>query len=392
MSVPFSPQADPRRAMLLDFFHAALAAVDGRRRVRAALAADLRPEGVSVFAVGKAAASMMLGAADALGPRLHRGLVVAPEGAIPAELAARTDLRCLEAGHPRPDDRSLEAGRALADFAATTPAEDRVLLLVSGGASSLLEIPAPGVGLADLRALFDESLAKGFDIEDLNAKRIALSQVKGGRLPGMFRAATVEALMISDVPRDDPKVLGSGLLAAPGFRPRLVGSLDDALDAVLRAAQARGLRVCRAPGRLHGDAEIAAQRICHELAVSKFQLLAYGGETVVKLPSQPGRGGRCQHLAVAAARCLAGHPEYLLLAAGTDGQDGASGDAGAIVDGETAERAAEIGIDPVVSIAAGDSGGLLEATGDLVYTGNTGTNVGDIVLALRLQPAESPPM
>jgi hydroxypyruvate reductase len=385
-------QADPRRAMLLDFFHAALAAVDGRRRVRAALAADLRPGRVSAFAVGKAAASMMLGAADALGPRLHRGLVVAAAGAIPQELEARPGVLCLEAGHPRPDERSLEAGRSLAEFAAATPADDRVLLLVSGGASSLLEIPAPGVGLAELRAVFDQSLAEGLDIEDLNARRIALSRIKGGRLPGLFRAVSVEALMISDVPRDDPAVLGSGLLAAPGFQPRLVGSLDDALDAVLRAAQARGLAACRVPGRLHGDAEVAAQRICHELAVSRFQLLVHGGETVVKLPPRPGRGGRCQHLAVAAARCLAGHPEYLLLAAGTDGQDGMSGDAGAIVDGETVGRAAESGLDPAASIAAGDSGRLLEATGDLVHTGNTGTNVGDIVLALRSQPVDSMPM
>ncbi len=378
--------------MLLDFFRTALAAVDGRRRVRAALAADSRSGSVSAFAVGKAAASMMLGAIDALGARLHRGLVVAPAGAIPEELAAHPGLRCLEAGHPRPDERSLEAGRALEELAAATPADDRVVLLVSGGASALLEIPAPGVGLAELRALFDRSLAESLDIESLNARRIALSRVKGGRLPGMFGAAAVEAFMISDVPRDDPTVLGSGLLAAPGLRPRLVGSLDDALEAVLRAAQARGLTAHRATERLRGDAEIAARRVCHELALSAADLLVYGGETVVKLPSHPGRGGRCQHLAVAAARCIAGHPEYLLLAAGTDGQDGASEDAGAIVDGETVERAADSGIDPAAALAAGDSGRMLEATGDLIHTGNTGTNVGDIVLALQSQPAESPPM
>jgi hydroxypyruvate reductase len=384
--------ADPRRSLLLDLFHAALAAVDGRRRVRAALAADCGPGAVSAFAVGKAAVGMMLGAADALGPRLERGLVVAPDGADPAELAGRPGMRCLEAGHPWPDERSLEAGRALAGFAAATPAGSRVLLLVSGGASALLEIPAPGVGLAELRALFDRSLAESLDIESLNARRSALSLIKGGRLPGLFRGATVEALMISDVPRDDPAVLGSGLLAAPGLKPRLVGSLDDALDAVLRAAEGHGLLAHRAPGRLEGDAEIAAGRICHELALGEFELLAFGGETVVRLPAEAGRGGRCQHLALAAARCIAGHPEYLLLAAGTDGLDGASGDAGAIVDGETVSRAADCGLDPTTVLLAADSGRLLEATGDLVYTGATGTNVGDIVLALRLQPARSPPM
>lgn len=384
--------ADPRRGLLLDLFHAALAAVDGRRRVRAALAADRGPGAVCAFAVGKAAAAMMLGAADALGSRLERGLVVAPENTTPAELAGLPGMRCLEAGHPWPDERSLEAGRALCDFAAATPAGSRVLLLVSGGASALLEVPAPGVSLVDLRALFDRSLAESLDIESLNARRSALSLVKGGRLPGLFRGATIEALMISDVPRDDPSVLGSGLLAAPGLNPRLVGSLDDALDAVVRAAEARGLLAHRASGRLAGDAAIAAGRICHEMALAEFQLLAFGGETVVRLPAKAGRGGRCQHLALAAARCIAGHPDYLLLAAGTDGLDGTSGDAGAIVDGETVTRAAECGLDPAAALLAADSGRLLEATGDLVYTGATGTNVGDIVLALRLQPARSPPM
>jgi len=140
--------------------------------------------------------------------------------------------------------------------------------------------------------------------------------------------------------------------------------------------------------RLAGDAESAARRICHELAVGEADLHVHGGETVVRLPARPGRGGRCQHFAVAAARHLAGHPDLLLLAAGTDGIDGDSEDAGAIVDGETAERALDCGLDPAVALAAADSGTLLEMTGDLVHTGPTGTNVGDIVLALRQAPAD----
>ncbi len=203
----------------------------------------------------------------------------------------------------------------------------------------------------------------------------------------MFQAAVIDAFFISDVPRDDPAVLGSGLLAAPSLQPRLVGSLDDALDAAARAAGARGLEALRIPARLEGDAEAAARRICHELAVGNSELRVYGGETTVRLPASPGRGGRCQHLALAAARCIAGHPEFLLLAAGSDGRDGEGGDAGALVDGETVDRAVGNDLDPAAALAAGDSGSLLEATGDLIYTGETGTNVGDIVLALRLDPA-----
>jgi glycerate 2-kinase len=383
---------DPRRELLLDMFRTGLAAVDGRRRVRAALAGRSRKGPVSACAVGKAAASMMQGAVDALGDSLVRGLVVAPDGAIPPALSAQPGMQALEAGHPRPDRRSLAAGEALLAFASATPAGTRVLLLVSGGASALLEVPAPGVGLAELAALYERSLAEGLDIEHLNRERVALSRVKGGRLAGLFPGAALEALMMSDVPRDDPAVLASGLLDAPGLAPQLVGSIGEALEAVARSAASRGLRTVLGTQRLAGNAEAAARRICHELAVGDADLHVHGGETVLRLPAQPGRGGRCQHLAVAAARAIAGHADLLVLAAGTDGRDGASEDAGAIVDGGTVERAADAGLDAAAALASADTGRLLEATGDLLYTGPTGTNVGDIVLALRRRPAQSPRM
>ena len=390
--VPFDDaHADPRRALLVELFRAALAAVDGRRRVRAALAGGRSGGRASVFAAGKAAAAMTLGAADALGDRIARALVVGPEGSIPAELRALRGVDCREAGHPRPDERSLEAGRALVGFAEAARSDGRVLLLVSGGASALVELPAPGVGLAGLAGLYDRSLAERMDIESLNRERAALSRIKGGRLRELFEGCELEALLLSDVPRDDPAVLGSGIADGPGIARRLVGSLDDALDAVLRAAASQGLVAARGQGRLSGDARAAARRICHELAIGRADLLAFGGETTVELPPRPGRGGRCQHLAAAASQAIAGHPDYLVLAAGTDGRDGASEDAGAIVDGGTAGRAADAGIDPEAALAAGDSGALLEATGDLLHTGPTGTNVGDIVLALRRPPEEMSP-
>lgn len=382
---------DPRRALLLDLFRTALAAVDGRRRVRAALAGGGAGGPVRVVAVGKAAPAMMLGALDALGDRIACGLVVAPDGTIPGELGAHRVIECLEAGHPRPDARSLAAGSALLAFAAATEPGSRVLLLVSGGASALLEVPVPGVSLADLVALYERSLAERLDIEALNRERIALSRIKGGRLGVLFPGAALEALLISDVPRDDPAVLASGLADGAGIRRRLVGSLADALEAVVRAASARGLSPQPAAGRLDGDAAVAARRVCHELALGGPDLLVYGGETTVALPARPGRGGRCQHLAAAAALAIEGHPEYLVLAAGTDGRDGASEDAGAIVDSGTAGRAADAGFDPAAALAAGDSGTLLEATGDLLFTGPTGTNVGDIVLGLRRPPADERP-
>lgn len=386
------PGADPRRARLLEIYLAALAAVDGRRRVRAVLASDPANRPVHLLAVGKAAASMTLGAIDALGPQFVRALVIVPDGGIPAELAARPGIDCREAGHPLPDARSIAAGEAALEFAASTPAGSRVLLCVSGGASALIEMPAPGVTLDALVALYDLSTRAGEDIGTLNARRRELSQIKGGQLPGRFAGSSVECLMMSDVAGDDPAVVGSGIGCAAGVPVTLVGNLDDALEAALRAARMAGLTAVRGDGRLAGEASAAARRLSHELAVGSAELQVWGGETVVTLPARAGRGGRCQQLALAAALQIAGHADYLLLAAGSDGRDGTGEDAGALVDGDTIERALAAGFDPEASLAGADSGSLLEETGDLIHTGATGTNVGDIVLALRLPPPAGRPM
>ena len=410
-------QEDPRRALLLDLYRIALSAVDGRRRMRAALAADEPAGPFSVLAIGKAAPAMVLGALDALGSRLVRGLVIAPEESFTEELLACPRIRCVAGGHPLPDARSLAAGEAVLAFARATTAGSRVLVLVSGGASALVEVPAPGVALDDLRRLNSWAQAAAIDVVTLNAMRSSLSLIKGGRLPAHFAGAEMLGFLISDVPDDDPAVIGSGLLGIPrgppaisdwpgwltklatraapappassGCRVAVIARLADALDAAEREAGLRGLTVRRSTTRLSGDAETAARRICHELAVGDAELHLWGGETVVPLPAKPGRGGRCQHLALAVARHIAGHPEFIVLAAGTDGQDGNSGDAGAIVDGGTLDRALEAGFDPVRCLESADSGNLLEAAGELIHTGPTGTNVADLVLAARIEPQKA---
>ena len=377
-------EVDQRRDLLLHLYRAALSAVDGRLRVRAALATDRDERPLRVLAVGKAASAMALGALDALGARIQSGLVIAPRDGIDHELSALPQFRCVAGDHPIPAEHSLAAGTAALAFAAATPAGSRVLLLVSGGASSLLEVLAPGVTLEKLQRLNEWAQAEAVDILALNARRASLSLVKAGRLPGLFKACAVEGMMISDVPGDDPAAVGSGLLAGVD-KVVLVGCIDDALEAALRAARERGLDAERAAKRLAGEAAAAARNVCHEFAVTDRGLGLWGGETVVKLPARPGRGGRCQHFALSAAQQIAGHPELMILAAGTDGRDGASDDAGAIVDGETIVRARAAGLDASACLEAADSGSLLEATGDLVYTGPTGTNVGDLVMALRLR-------
>jgi len=367
-------------------------------------------DNVWVLAVGKAAGAMTLGALDALGPAVTRALVVSREGHFDAALRDRAKVRCMTGGHPLPDQGSLDAGAAALAMGREAPAGQRLLLLVSGGASSLLEVLPPGVPLQALRDLGDWASAQGMEIGSLNALRGSLSCVKGGRLAAAFAHCRAEGFFISDVPGDDPAVVGSGLLApaatlsvpaalpdwlspllarappAPakvvGVPIRCVGSLAQALEAVREAATAAGAPVTIHAARVEGDAEAAAQAVCRATRQASGGVQVLGGETTVRLPPQPGRGGRNQHLALCAAQCIEGDGRTVLLACGTDGSDGNTEDAGAIVDGNTLQRGRDNGCDPIGCLAAADSGRFLEASGDLVYTGPTGTNVGDLLIAL----------
>jgi hydroxypyruvate reductase len=405
---------DPRRRLLLELYAAACQAVDGRRRVRAALASE--DGDWWILAIGKAASRMTLGAFDALGPRAVRALVISRADHYDEELLADPRVERVPGAHPVPDETSLRAGEAALRFAAEAPAGQRVLVLVSGGASSLAEALVPGVTLQQLRDLNAWALASGIDIETHNALRRRISRLKGGGLAAALGPTQARALLISDVPGDDPAVVGSGLVqasagasppvpeAAPawihellaGLPPpaagaslpcALVGTLDDALTAAERAAQVQGFTARRLPGRAAGDVIACASRFAHEFAFTTEDVVLWGGETTVTLPPDPGRGGRSQQFALAAARLLAGHRNLVLLAAGTDGTDGNTDDAGAIVDGGTLLRAKEGGRKSADdALARADAGPFLEAAGDLLYTGPTGTNVGDVLIALRRAP------
>ena len=377
---------DARRELLIELFRAGLARVDGRRCTREALrGAEAGP--VWAVAIGKAAAAMALGARDALGASLERLLVVSPRGHGAEALAATPGAEVLDSAHPVPDERSLRAGARLLDWLDALPASVQPLFLISGGASSLAEVPMPGVTLEQLARLSQLGLAAGRDIVTLNTERARYSQIKGGRLAARLGGRGGRALLISDVPGDDPAVIGSGILApAPdgdAIRREVIASVDMAMDAVAEAARARGLTVRRATGRFSGDAARLATQFTHELALGEAQVRIWGGESTVQLPAAPGRGGRNQHLALAAARMIAGYPELALLAAGTDGIDGPTDDAGAVVDGETCGRIAVLGLDPDDSLRHADSGTALAAAGALLRTGPTGTNVADLVIGVK---------
>jgi glycerate 2-kinase len=340
-------------------------------------------------AIGKAASSMALGAYDALGAAIERALVITKDGHVLPQLAAMPCVEIHESSHPMPDERSLAAGERLLRWVDELPQSVEPLFLLSGGSSSLVEVLEAGTSFADLERLNAEGLAAGIAIGELNARRARHSLIKGGRLAARFNGRPARALFISDVPGDDPAVIGSGLLgpASEGVDNvvrTVVASIDHAVASVAAAAADMGLAVEPSPRRFDGDATRLAVRFAHELHLSTVEVRVWGGESTVQLPEHPGRGGRNQHLGLAAARLIAGHPDLLLLAAGTDGTDGVTDDAGALVDAETCARLTLAGLDADSCLRRADSGAALAAAGDLIHTGPTGTNVGDLVIGLKL--------
>lgn len=384
--------SDPRRRLLLRAFAAALARVTGRSVTHAALAssaASAAPGSRAVAAIGKAAASMALGAHDALGAAIADTLIITKHGHVPEEARRVPGARILEAAHPLPDATSLAAGAVLLHWVEALPAGILPLFLVSGGASSLAEVLRAGGTLEELRALNERGLAAGWHIGELNAARAQLSALKGGGLTRSLGGRPAQALFISDVPGDDPAVIGSGLLApctGDCVARRIVATVEEAMTAAAQAAAHAGIECRVAPQRFGGPAEDVARDCVRALESNGAGLCVWGGESTVRLPRNPGRGGRNQQLALLAARCIAGRDDLLLLAAGTDGTDGPTEEAGALVDGGTSARIVAAGLDVDGCLARADAGTALAASGDLLRTGPTGTNVGDLVIGACLAP------
>lgn len=406
----------PDSDALLHIFQAALLAVNGQHAVaerlrRLPLQGELR-----MVAVGKAAQSMAQGAHEVLNGQVTRGLVISKNGHIDFPNCARLGWEAIEGGHPLPNRGSLLAGERLLEFL-TQDVSTPLLFLISGGASSLLECPVEGVNEAFLVRVNGWLLGSGLAIDEMNRVRKGLSRIKGGGLLQWLRERPVHALAISDVPGDDPGVIGSGLLVPdstlaagllqlglptwlktpiehglqarhemPGKAPRveIVANLDLAKRAAAAKATELGYPVRLVDRFIQGDAAEAGRQMAESLLDGGAGVTVWGGETTVRLPRTPGRGGRNQHLALAAAQVLAGREGVWFLSAGTDGTDGPTEDAGALVDGGTASRAITEGFDINETLGAADSGHLLEASGDLITSGPTGTNVMDLMIGLKL--------
>jgi glycerate 2-kinase len=432
-----------RRARLEALFREAVAAVDAGAAVRRAVErrdGELAVAGVRlapgarlvVLAVGKAAAGMAAALEERAGPWIAAGLAVTKDG----HGVALQRIALREAAHPVPDLRSVRAAREAIELVQSAGPEDVLVVLLSGGASSLLSGPAPGLTPDDVARATDALLAGGVAIEGLNAVRKHLSEVAGGRLAQRARCRRVEVLAISDVPGDRPDVIGSGPFAAdpttyaealrildrsgaagrgatrarahleagargereetpkpgdPAFarvRTTVLANNRTALEAARDAAARAGGRPFLLDGALRGEARDAGRRLAAlaaSLACARRVCLIAGGETTVQVRGR-GRGGRSQEVALAAALELAGRAEIGILAAGTDGTDGPTDAAGAYADGGTVARGRARGVDARASLADNDAYRFFSAEGGLFRTGPTGTNVRDLAL-LEVAPS-----
>jgi hydroxypyruvate reductase len=396
------------------------------------LRADLDGPGrVIVLGCGKASAAMARTAEDILGDRIAGGFVVVKDGyTVPTRRVA-----IAEAGHPVPDARGEAAATRLLESAAGATAADLVLVLLSGGASALTPAPAAGIALAEKQAVTRLLLGAGATINELNAVRKHLSRFKGGQLARVAAPARVLTLVLSDVIGDPLDVIGSGPTApdpttfadaldvlsarvpaadvpasvrarlAAGHRGEVpetpkpgdpifervthvvAGNNEVIVGAAAREAERLGWNVDVLTRSLQGEARDAARALVeHARRLAPPACVIAAGETTVTVRGS-GRGGRCQEFALAAALALDPEDSLVVLAAGTDGTDGPTPAAGAVVDGATPRRVVAAGGDPEAALAANDAYSALGAAGDLLVTGPTNTNLLDLYLVLNPGPA-----
>jgi glycerate 2-kinase len=435
---------DPSRAFLAELYRTAVAAAHPASCLAPHLP-DPPPAGrLIILAAGKAAGAMAQVAEahylDRVPAARIAGVAVTRRGyGRPARI-----VEVMEAGHPVPDAASLAgAERALA-LAAGAAAGDLVLVLMSGGASANWIAPVPGLTLAEKQAVNRALLKSGAGIGDINTVRKHLSRIKGGRLARRAHPAAVATLAISDVPGDDPAVIGSGptvpdpttladaravvarfklALAEPVIRAladpanespkpgdpvfagtsfRLIARPADAFRAAEAAVRANGYAKGVANGyeciflgdRVEGEArEVAAAhgRLARSLqAQGRRAVVLSGGELTVTIAGT-GRGGPNQEYALALALALNGAPGIAAVAGDTDGTDGGAGSpndpAGAFIDETTLARAGKLGLDPAAFLADNDSTGFFERLGDLLEPGPTFTNVNDFRAILVGSPS-----
>jgi len=408
------------RAFLDALFRAAVKAADPAEVLSAHLPSP--PRGRTIVVGGGKAAAAMAAALEATWEGPLEGLVVTRyDHAVPTQR-----IEVIEAAHPVPDPAGLEGARRILALAHGVTADDLVICLMSGGASALLAAPADGLTLDDKQAVNRALLKSGASIDEMNCVRKHLSAIKGGRLAARFAPARLVTLAISDVPGDDPDVIGSGptvpdpttrhdalaLLAKYDIAPppavadwlggpacetpkpgnavfantefRMIAAPQTSLEAAAAVARAHGVTPVILGDAIEGEARevatvmagIARQVRRHGQPAAAPCVLMSGGETTVTVRGQ-GRGGRNAEFLLALTVELDGADAFSAIAGDTDGIDGTEDNAGAIMLPDTLARAARKGRDAKAMLANNDGYSFFSGLGDLVITGPTLTNVND---------------
>lgn len=403
-------------------WRAGLAAADPYEPTRAALPPPPASGRALVLGAGKAAARMAQ-AAEAAWGEAARGLVVVPYG----YGAPTRSIEVIEAAHPVPDAAGLAAAERTMASAADLGADDRLVVLLSGGASALWLQPAGGISLEEKQALNRALLRSGAQIQEINAVRKHLSRLKGGRLAAAAFPCPVLTLAVSDVPGDDPCVIGSGPTTADPttledaravlarYRivrpPAVAAALADAanespkpgdprlarsdwrlvltpkrmIEAVAAEAAQLGFEPVVLGEALQGEArEVAAVHalLAQEAAQAGRRCALISGGELDVTGGAGAPGGRCREYLLALALALGAQPGVCAAALDTDGIDGAGGQAGALIGPDTLARACAIGLDPRAMLDAHVSGAFFEALGDHIVTGPTRTNLSDLRIVL----------
>ena len=384
---------------LVALYEEILRALDARRLVREACAR--LPREPLVLALGKAAGEMYEGARDALGD-CPGVLALKPDAPAPGGAA-----RVVRGDHPIPDQGSLDAGAALLAAARGARAGSTALVLISGGGSALAESPVDGVTLERLRQINTALVRSGAPIEEMNVVRKHLSRLKGGGLARALHAAGVRtawAQVAVDVPLGGFPAVASGPAAGdPSTREQAIeiarrlglpelpfietlkpGAPEDFVEhtaicdmrSAAVAAERHGARILEAP--VHGPLD----ELLRKLAQARGFVVA-SGEPDIRIPASAPPGGRSQHLALLMARAIRGEPGAIFLAAGTDGRDGATDAAGAVVTGATWDEAVARGLEPDRALAEFSSTRVLEALGATLPARHTGAHAGDVFLLER---------
>jgi len=433
-----SPHDDPR-AFLRALFDVAVAQALPGASLATFLPAPPRGRTL-VLGAGKAGGAMAA-ALDAAWPAEApmTGLVVTRYDSVPPAFAAAqargtTRIEVVQAAHPVPDEAGRRAAARILELARGLSADDLVVCLISGGASSLLALPAPGVTLEEKQAINGALLKSGAAIDEMNCVRKHLSAIKGGRLAAACAPARVVSLLVSDVPGDSPSVIGSGptvpdpttcadalavlerhAIAVPAriradlesgaletpkpgdatfanHEVHLVATPQQSLDAAAALARSAGLGAhvlgddlegeSREVGKVH--AALARQIVRRGQPFARPCVVLSGGETTVTVKQKGGRGGRASEFLLGCALALQGERDVWALAADTDGIDGVETNAGAFATPDTLERARHLGLSGRDHLDRNDAYSFFAGLGDLLVTGPTFTNVNDFRAILIL--------